>query len=122
MDKVISTVGPGHLEILKKLLELGFEFVQYERYPSHLAAKKNKFVILLEPNVDGWKVFGQAGYEFSDGIGMLVSDEKGKIFLFHKHFIRADDVLLSQFKEFKQEIIDSLKTLPHKKQKKKGDE
>ena len=101
---------------------MGFEFVRYERFPSYLGAKKNKFVVLLEPNVDGWQVFGQAGYQFPDGIGMLVSNEKGKNFLFHKSVIRADEALLSQFKEFKREITDLLRPSLYKKQSEKGHE
>ncbi len=120
MNKAISRVGPGHLNTLKKLQKLGFEFVQYERFPSHLAAKKNKFVVLLEANANGWEIFGQAGYQFSDGIGMLVSDKKRKFFKFHKRIIWADKALLSQFDKFKREIRDLLKPVPSKKQPEKG--
>ena len=120
MNKDISRIGPIHIEKLKKLQKLGFEFVQYERFPSYLAAKKDKFVVLLEPDVYGWKIFGQAGYQFPDGIGMLISNEKGKYFQLHKDVIRVDAGLLAQFIEFKQEIINLLKPLPGKKQPEKG--
>ena len=121
MDETIASIGPAHLKILERFQESGFEFVRYERFATYLAATKRGFVALLEPTADGWQVFGQPGYRFPEGIGMLVEDGEGKKFLFHQKVVQADSRLLAQFQDFKRELLELLTTpLGKKAQGKKG--
>ena len=108
MEENAATIGPGHLKILERFQESGFEFVRYERFAGYLAATKDGFVALLKPGADGWQVFGQPGYRFPDGIGMLVEDPKGKKFVFHQKVIIADREILDRFQAFKRELFDLL--------------
>ena len=108
MEENAATIGPEHLKILERFQESGFEFVRYERFADYLAATKDGFVALLEPAADGWQVFGQPGYRFPDGIGMLVEDPRGKKFVFHQKMITADRMILERFQAFKRDLVDLL--------------
>lgn len=99
------------MAVLGKLHEAGFEFIQYDRFADFLGASKGDFVILLKPELAGWETFGEAGYRFPGGIGVLVVDGEGKKFVYHEKSVRADDRLLADFEQFKLEIHRRLSAL-----------
>jgi hypothetical protein len=89
---------------LEKILNAGFRFLTVERAERYLAVERGGFVALLEP-VDGQiKMFSQAGYLLSEGIGMLVDRPEGKRFVWHDHSLVATPELLRDYERFKAEL------------------
>ena len=98
------TLGPDHLKTLAELQSAGFEMVPYERFSNYLGVSKGNFVALLAPETVGWRIFGEAGYRFPEGIGVLVRDTEGKKFIFHGKVVRADAQTLADFRDFRREL------------------
>lgn len=94
----------SQVAILEKLLSAGFRFVTVERAERYLGVQREGFVALLEP-VDGRiKLFGQAGYLMSTGIGMLVERREGKCFVWHDQSVPATPEMLAEYEKFKREL------------------
>ena len=94
----------SQVAILEKLVSAGFRFVTVERAERYLGVQREGFVALLEP-VDGRiKLFGQAGYLMSTGIGMLVERREGKCFVWHDQSVPATPEMLAEYEKFKREL------------------
>ena len=97
-------VKPGQVATLEKLLNAGFRFVTVERAERYLGVEREGFVALLEPVDGGIKLFGQAGYLMSTGIGMLVERREGKCFVWHDQSVPATPEMLAEYEKFKREL------------------
>ena len=97
-------LNPAQVEVLRQLLEAGFQFVAVERAERYLGVTRQGFIALLDPSANGLKIFGQPGYRIEDGIGMLVDRAGGKFFVWHGHSIAATPELLAAYESFRAEI------------------
>ena len=95
---------PSQLSMLEKLLNAGFQFVTVERAERYLGVEREGFVALLETADGRVKLFGQAGYLMSAGIGMLVEKGEGKCFVWHEQSLRATPEMLHGYEKFKREL------------------
>ena len=96
----------SQVAILEKLFSAGFRFVTVERAERYLGVEREGFVALLEPVDGGIKLFGQAGYLMSTGIGMLVERREGKCFVWHDQSLRATPEMLGRYEKFKRELME----------------
>jgi len=72
-----------------------------ERY---LGIEKDGFVALLDPSAGSLVQFGQAGYLFPEGLGMLVERGKGKAFIWKSKSVSATPALLAGYARFRSEV------------------
>jgi hypothetical protein len=96
----------AQISVLEKILNAGFRFVTVERAERYLGVEREGFVALLEPADGRIKLFGQAGYLMSAGIGMLVERREGKCFVWHDQSIRATPEMLGRYEKFKRELME----------------
>ena len=97
-------LAPAQVTTLEKLLNAGFRFVTVERAEGYLGVEREGFVALLEPAGGQIKLFGQAGYLMSTGIGMLVERREGKCFVWHHQSMPATPEMLAGYEKFKREL------------------
>jgi hypothetical protein len=95
---------PSQIATLEKLLNARFSFVTVERAERYLGVEREGFVALLEPADGRIKLFGQAGYLMSAGIGMLVERREGKCFVWHDQSLRATPEMLDGYEKFKKDL------------------
>jgi hypothetical protein len=94
----------AQISMLKRILNAGFRFVTVERAERYVGVEREGFVALLEPVEGRIRLFGQAGYLMSAGIGMLVERRGGKCFVWHDQSIRATPEMLASYEKFKREL------------------
>lgn len=99
---------PPQIETLGKLLQAGFRFLTLPRYERYVAAERDGFVALIDAANGGLRLFGQAGYLLSDGIGMLVERGAGKSFVWHEQSVAATPELLAAYDRFRRELRNLL--------------
>ena len=99
---------PSQVATLEKLLNAGFSFVTVERAERYLGVEREGFVALVEPAEGRLKLFGQAGYLMSAGIGMLVERREGKCFVWHGQPLRATPEMLGRYEKFREELREIL--------------
>jgi hypothetical protein len=97
---------PSQIATLEKLLNARFRFVTVERAERYLGVEREGFVALLEAADGRIKLFGQAGYLMSAGIGMLVERREGKCFVWHDQSLRATPEMLGRYEKFKRELME----------------
>ena len=95
---------PAQISTLERILNAGFRFVSVERAERYLGVEREGFVALLEPAGGRIKLFGQAGYLMSTGIGMLVERREGKCFVWHDQSVPAAPEMLAGYEKFKREL------------------
>lgn len=95
---------PAQFSTLEKILNAGFKFVTVERAERYLGVERDGFVTLLEPADGRIRLFGQAGYLMSAGIGMLVERREGKCFVWHDQSMPATPEMLGRYEKFKKEL------------------
>jgi len=100
----VLDLTPAQIATLERFLEAGFRFLTLERMERYLGVEKAGFVSLLDPS--GGKVvqFGQAGYLFPEGLGMLVERGEGKTFVWKSKSVPATPELLAAYQRFKSEV------------------
>ncbi len=94
----------AQISMLEKILNAGFRFVTIERAERYLGVEREGFIALLEPADGQLKLFGQAGYLMSEGIGMLVERREGKCFVWHDRSVPATPEVLAGYEQFKKEL------------------
>jgi len=99
---------PAQIKTLQRLLESGFQFVPMERITRHVVVEKNRFVALLDPGEGKLKLFGEIGYRFDDGIGVLVKRGGKQAFVCKTEAVPATPVLLSAYSRVKKELAEIL--------------
>ena len=95
---------PAQISMLERILNAGFRFVTVERAEGYLGVEREGFVALLKPADGRIKLFGQAGYLMSTGIGMLIERKEGKCFVWHDQSLRATPEMLDRYEEFRREL------------------
>jgi hypothetical protein len=94
----------AQIATLEEILNAGFRFITVERAERYLGVEREGFVALLEPADGRFKLFGQAGYLMSAGIGMLVERREGKCFVWHDQAMRATPEMVAGYEKFKREL------------------
>jgi hypothetical protein len=98
----------AQVSMLERILNAGFRFVTVERAERYVGVEREGFVALLEPADGRIKLFGQAGYLMSTGIGMLVERREGKCFVWHDQSTRATPEMLASYEKFTRELKEIL--------------
>jgi len=95
---------PTQIATLEHFLQAGFRFVTLERMERYLGVEKDGFVALLDPSDGRLVQFGQVGYRFPEGLGMLVERGEGKAFVWKSKLVSATPELLGGYERFRSEI------------------
>jgi hypothetical protein len=95
---------PTQIATLERFLQAGFKFVTLERMERYLGVEKDGFIALLDPFGVKPAQFGQAGYLFPEGIGMLVERREGKAFVWKSKSVSATPDLLAGYERFRSEV------------------
>jgi len=85
-------------------LKAGFAFVTLARIERYLGVQKEGFVALLDPAEGKLVQFGQTGYLFPEGLGMLVERREGKSFVWKSQSMPATPELLAAYERFRNEV------------------
>ncbi|MGH9579490.1 MAG: hypothetical protein ACRD2R_00740 [Terriglobales bacterium] len=89
---------------LQRLLEAGFEFQTFERYPRHLGATRDGCIALLEATPEGLKMIGAPGWRMGEVMGVVVLREGRKVFQAKNEFLDATPERLELLTRFQVDL------------------
>jgi len=95
---------PTQIATLERFLQAGFRFVTLERMERYPGVEKDGFVALLDLSGGRLAQFGQVGYLFPEGLGMLVERGDGKAFVWKSKSVSATPELLAGYERFRREV------------------
>jgi hypothetical protein len=99
---------PEQVARLEKLAQAGFQFTFFEQYARFPAAEKSGFVALLDLSRGKVAQFGSLGYHLGEGIGVLIENANGKIFVWKNKSQPATPELLAAYGAIRDELHDLL--------------
>jgi len=102
-------LSPAQIATLERFLNSGFRFVTLERMERYLGIEKAGFIALLDPSEGKLVQFGQVGYLFPEGVGMLVERGEGKAFVWKSRAQPATPELLAGYERFRCEVQELLR-------------
>ncbi len=68
-------------------------------------------ISLLDTSGGTIRIFGQVGYRMGEGIGMLVEQGGGKVFVWHQQSVPASPELLATYDRIREELNELLEDL-----------
>jgi len=97
------------MEVLERLRDLGFQFMQLPRYDKQVAVERSGFVALLEYTPAGEiRQFSSAGYLLEGQVAMMVERGGGRIFQLKQNEVAATPEMLEQYERFKDDLQSAL--------------
>ena len=95
---------PAQIDTLERFLRAGFKFLTLERVERYVGMEKDGFVALIDPSQGRLVHFGQVGYLFPEGLGVLVERAEGKAFVWKSKSLPATPELLAGYQRFRDEV------------------
>jgi len=93
---------------LRRLLEAGFEFQTFERFPNAVGVLRGGAIALLHPTPEGLRLIGAPGWRMGEVMGVLVETDGRKAFRYKAQEVEATEDRLAELRRFQRDLEDAL--------------
>ena len=95
---------PDPAEQLARLHQAGFEIRTFDRYPRAVVIVRGNCIALYEPQAEGLKRIGQAGWRIGDAIAVLVERNGKRFYQAKNEIVQANRERLQAVRDFEADV------------------